>query len=162
MKRLSYLVKYEVGDINDIVYRSESDSKEFLLQPLRRCCNLYTLDGGTCISWSSVCSKNFYGNCLTFSLDKCRNVRNIELAWDIVMSEICVEVASYTDVRCRIHTVCCKADFNKCICSKSKIILGRSSYDGIRIENHDTVMRLTDTKLILCADHSERLHTTNL
>ena len=58
-------------------------------------------------------------------------------------------------MRCRIHTVGCKSDLDKGICSKSEIILGRSSHYSIRIKYHDAVMRLTDAKFILSAYHTE-------
>ena len=35
MKRLSYLMKYKIGDINYIVDRSKANCKEFLLKPFR-------------------------------------------------------------------------------------------------------------------------------
>ena len=71
------------------------------------------------------------------------------------MLEISIEITGHTDMRCRIHTVCSKAYLDESIRSQTEVILCRSTDDCFRIKNHDTVMRLSDAKLVLGTDHSE-------
>ena len=78
------------------------------------------------------------------------------------MLEICIKVTGYTNVRCSIHTVGCKTDFNDRLCLETEIFLCRSSHNCLRVKDHDTVMRLTYTEFILCADHTKRLDTAYL
>ena len=140
MKRLTDLMKNEVGDINDIVDRTKTYCKELLLKPLRGCCYLYSLDGCSCITRSSISCEDLYRNRLSFALCKCRNIRNIEFAWNIIMLEVGIQVAGNTDMRSGIHAVCGETDLDDCICCESEIILCRCSHHSLRIEYHDTVM----------------------
>ena len=140
MKRLADLMKNEVGDINDIVDRTKTYCKELLLKPLRGCCYLYSLDGCSCITRSSISCEDLYRNRLSFALCKCRNIRNIEFAWNIIMLEVGIQVAGNTDMRSGIHAVCGETDLDDCICCESEIILCRCSHHSLRIKYHDTVM----------------------
>ena len=65
-------------------------------------------------------------------------------------------------MRGSVNTVGGKTDLNHCICCKTEIILCRCTYNSIRIKYHDTVVRLSYSKLILGADHTERLNSTDL
>ena len=67
MKRLADLMENEVGDVDNVVDRSETDRKKFLLKPLRRGCHLDTLDSSSGISWSPVCCSNLYRDRLSLS-----------------------------------------------------------------------------------------------
>ena len=162
VKRLSDLVKNKVCDVHNVVDRTETDSKELLLKPLWRSRNLYSLDCSTCISRSSIHSSNLYRDSLAFAFCKSRNIRDIKLAWDIVVLKISVEVTCNTDMRSCVHTVCSKTDLYDRVCRETEIILCRSTHDCLWLEDHDSVMRLSDAELVLRADHTERLDATDL
>ena len=83
-----------------------------------------------------------------------RNIRDIEAAWDIVMLQISVQVACHADMRSRIHPVRGKTYLDDGICRQTKIILSRGSYCCLRIQNHDSIMRLSYSEFILSTDHS--------
>ena len=162
VKRLSDLVKNKVCDVHNVVDRTETDSKELLLKPLWRSRNLYSLDCSTCISRSSIHSGNLYRDSLAFTFCKSRNIRDIKLAWDIVVLEISVEVTCNTDMRSCVHTVCSKTDLYDRVCRETEIILCRSTHDCLWLEDHDSIMRLAYAELVLRADHTERLDSTDL
>ena len=156
MKRLADLVENEVCDVYDVVDRPEADSQKLLLEPLRRCGNLDSLDCSSGISWSSVSSKNLYRDCpLSVIVCPRRNIRKIKLAWHTVMLEICIKVSCHTDMGSCIHAVCSKTDLDKSVSCKTKVILRWSSHNCLRIKHHDTIMRLSYTEFILRADHTE-------
>ena len=71
------------------------------------------------------------------------------------MLEVSIKISCHTDVRSCVYTVCCKSDLDESVCSKSEVVLCWSSYHSIRIKYHNAVVRLSDSELILCADHTE-------
>ena len=146
----------EIGDIYYIVDWSETDCKKLLLEPIRRRCNLHSLDCRTCISRSAVSSDNLHRNC-TFRIivRPCGNIRKIELARNSIMFKICIQVACDSDMRGGIHTVCRKTDLYDGVSCETEIIFCRCSHNSFLFKNHDTVMRLSDSKFILSADHTE-------
>ena len=54
VKRLSALMEHEVRDIDDVVNRTQTDSEQAVLEPIRRFFDLHTFDIDTRITRSSI------------------------------------------------------------------------------------------------------------
>ena len=65
-------------------------------------------------------------------------------------------------MRCCIYTVWSKTNTNQIVILNIQIIVGRHTDRCILWKLHNTVVRLTNAELILCAEHTERLNTTDL
>ena len=108
MERLSDLHKHEIGNVDYIVYRTESDSPEPLLHPVRRWSHLDTCQCCSSIFGSAIRSLHLHRNCpikfggiaaqpfIAFS--KGRHIRDIEAARDIVQFQICIQVTGHPDM----------------------------------------------------------------
>ena len=75
MQWLTKLEEHEIGNVNHVVDRVETDCKQFLLEPFRRGANLHVPDGNSVIFRRSVHILNLYRDGLTLTFGKCRNIR---------------------------------------------------------------------------------------
>ena len=61
-----------------------------------------------------------------------------------------------------IHPVGRKADFYDIVCREMQIILCRSTHNGRRVQNHDSVMGRSYPEFVFRTDHSIGLHASYL
>ena len=65
------------------------------------------------------------------------------------------QVACYADVRCCIYAVGCKANADKVVVLDVKVVACGCAHNSLLGKLHNAVVRSADTKLILCAEHTE-------
>ena len=75
MQRLTKLEEHEIGNVNHVVDRMETDSEQLLLKPFRRGADLHVPDGNSVIFRGSVHILNLYRDGLSLTFGKCRNIR---------------------------------------------------------------------------------------
>ena len=61
-----------------------------------------------------------------------------------------------------VYAVCSDFILYHGLILETKVFLGGNAYGGVFREHHDAVMAGAYSKLILCADHAEALHTADL
>ena len=162
MEGLTDFHEYEVGDIHHVVDGPQPYSQQFLLQPLGRGCYLDVGKGYAHIAGSTVMTDHLDGNGLSFTLAERGHVRKCQFSAQTVESQPCREVTGDSDMGGSVHPVGCQPYRKHSIRTQMQIFPGGSTYDGLGLKYHNTVMRCAYTQLVLRADHSEGLGSADL
>ena len=162
VQRLSGLHKYEIGDIDYIVYRPEAYAQKLFLHPVRRRSHLDAAYGNAAVTWRSFRSQHLYRYGLTLALGECGDVGYIQFAGNAVVAEIGVEVPGHSDMRGGINPVGSQSNLYYSVGLELEIFLCACAGNGCRIEDHNAFVAVSDAQLILGAYHSERLHAAYL
>ena len=162
MQRLSDLEEHEIGDVDDVVDGIVTYREKLLLQPLGGRSDLDSTHGNAAVTRRPGRIKHLDGDPFSLAFPEGRDVGHMELAGYIIEPEPCIKVAGDADMRGCIHAVGSDLILNHRLRLKVEIILGRSTHDGLGLENHYAGMVFANAEFICGADHAEGLHSADL
>ena len=164
MQRITGFYKDVVCYVHYIVDRTEANAQEFLLHPVRRILNGYSLYCNATVSRSSIrlVDNNFHSSAIFLSNLEFLYGREGKLSAHIVEFQISAKVSGHADKGSRVYSVRSQANGVDGICLESEIVSGLySNRCGLR-KNHDAGMVIPHSQLILRAKHSKALYAPDL
>ena len=163
VQRLSVGHHHIVGDIHDVIDRTQANGGQLVLQPLRRFLHLTVSNTHTSIAFAGLLILNHHLDRQVMILHlELRAVRTMQRGLVAIALQPGIEVTGYAPMRETISTVGCDIHLNEPVALQMIILSSRRTHNSILRQYDDTGMVMTDSNLILCTDHTVRLHTTKL
>ena len=164
MERLSKGVQQIVGGIHHVIDWPKADGLQRILHPFRGFLHRDASDGNAGVAGTSGCvlHVHFHRTAIVVHLEGGYIwFAELILAWLMVL-EVCREVARHTVMGGRVDTVRGDVHLDHIVGLDAVICLGQCAHWHVRRQFDDARMASSDTDLVLGAEHSVRIHATEL
>ena len=163
VQRLSVSHHHVVSDVYYVVDRTQADSVQLILKPLRTLLNLTVGYAYASITLTSLSILNLHlDRQVVIVYCKCRAVRAMHLGLVAIALEPCIQVACHTPVTQSVSTVSGDVNLDKPVALQIVVLSSRSSYYCILRQNNDTIVTCAHANLVFSADHTVTLYTAEL
>ena len=163
MERLTQAMQYIVGYIHYIINRTQTDSREPLLQPVRTFLDRYAFDGYTRIADAGIgiFHNDFDSRCFVFDMEALDR-RALQFGRFPVPLQVGSQVASHTEMGSCIDAVRCDIDFEDIVALDIVVVFCR--HPDLRFCREDDNARVVCpyTNLVFGTNHTVRLDATQL
>ena len=153
--RMAETVADIVGDIYDIIDRTQTDDAQTLLQPFRTLLHGDTLDGDAGIARTSLAVFYDHRDVKVVILHgKGIYRRLMQLCRFLVLHQVGIQIASHTVVRAGIGTVGRDVHLYHIVALDVIVVFGQSAHHSGVWQHDDARVVGTDADLVFCADHA--------
>ena len=146
-----------VGDVDDIVYRTDADGAETVLQPVGRFCHLDAAEGDASITRTEVGLFDGYAYSTLGGLgdERCGHRRNLEFETGSVSSvQHRHHITRHTDMAGCIAAVGRDGDLEDIVLLDMEILLCGHSHRSVVREHHDASMVAAQLELVGSTEHT--------
>ena len=163
MQRLTVSHHHVVGDINDIIDRTQTDDGQFVLQPFWRLLHLAAGDAHTGIALAGLAVLDGYvdiqvvvinrKSIACWTMQRCLHSTSLHPG---------IQITSHTIVRQRIRAVGGNVNLYHPVAFQMIVFSRRLTHRSVFRQYDDTVVRGTHTDFVFCANHTQRLNAAQL
>ena len=152
---------YIIGDIHDVVDRTQTDDLQFVLQPFWTLLHLASRHAHTGITLAGlgVLNSHLHGQVVIIH-HKTTTVGAMQTCLLAICHEPCIEVAGHSPMRECIRAVGGDVNLDEPVALKVVVFSGRLPHLGVLRQHNDSGMVGANTYLVLCAYHSAAFHAT--
>ena len=163
MHRLTVCHHHIVGDVDDVVDRTQTYNLQFVLQPLGALLHLAACDAYASIAAASLGVLYLYVDRHVVVVDvELRAVGTVQRCLVTIALEPSIEVARYAPVRECVRAVGCDVYLDNPV-ALQVIILGSRLTDGSVLRQHDdAIMSGAHANLVFGTNHTKRLYAAEL
>ena len=163
MHRLTIRHHHIVGDVDDVVDRTNADDVELILKPLWTFLNFAVGDRDACIALASLCVLNLHIDVEVVVVDnKLVAIRTMQRCLIAILQEPSIEVASHTIMAESISTVGCNINLYYPVAFKMIVFGSRHSDLSILRQYDDAIVRGANTDFVFGTNHAKTLYATKL
>ena len=150
-----------VGDIDNVVNRTQAYHTQFFLQPLRAFLYFAICNTQTSITFASIIIFYFYINrqCVIIN-DKSATVRTMQASLIAILHKPSIKIASYTPMAQSISSVSGNINFNYPVALKMIILGCGLTYRSVFWQNNNSIMSGAHAYFVFCTNHTEALYAT--
>ena len=148
-----------VGDVDDIINRTQPHGAQFVLQPLGTLFDVAVADAHASIALASLVVFNLHGNRKRLVVHAKRlAIGTMQPCLIAILLEPSIEIARHAIVRKRIATVGRDVNLYQPIALHVIIFCSRSAHHRIVGQHNDAVVRRAHTNFVFGTNHAHRLH----
>ena len=150
-----------VGDIHNIINRTQADDLQLVLKPFGTLLHLASrhAQAGIALAGLGVLDGHLYRHVVVIHRELAA-VGSVQACLLAVGYEPCVEVARHAPVRQCVGTVGGDVHLYQPVALQVIVFSGRSTHLSVLGQHDDTGMVGADANLVLCANHAAALHAT--
>ena len=161
--RLAVCHHHVVGDVDDVVDRTQTDYLQLVLKPFGTLLNLTSADAHTCVALASlgVFNLNIDGQVVVVDC-KLRAVGTVEQCGVAVALEPSVQVACHTPVAECVRSVGCDVNLDNPVALQVIIFGCGLAYGCVLGQYDDAVVACANAYFVLGANHAKALNAAQL
>ena len=163
MHRLAVSHHDVVGDVNNIVNRTQADNFQFILEPFGTFLHIAIGNAQANITLASLLVLDFNIDGKVFVVNRKRlAIRTMQRCVIAILHQPSIQVASHAPMRKGISTIGRDVNLNHPIALQIVIFGSRCSHHSVIGQHYDSVVAGSHANLVFGTNHSVRLDTTKL
>ena len=161
MHRLTVGHHHIVGDVDDVVDRTQADNLKLVLQPFWALLHLAASDAHASITLASLCVLNLHlDRKVVVVYCELRAVGAMKRSGVTIALEPSIKVASHTPMTQGIRTVGCNVNLNHPVALQMIVFSSRLTNGSVFGQHDNAIMTCAHANLVLGTNHAKALNAT--